>query len=97
MRAFRSGGGGAYRGRMNTLSTLPLFTHEGDWGHHWPLWLLFWAALLVALFWFFRRPHRWHVRDPFDQARAILAERYARDELSAEEYRRRLDELGRDR
>jgi putative membrane protein len=83
---------------MNMLSTLPLFTHDGDWGHHWwPLWLLFWAALIVALVWLVGKRRRWHARDPFDQARAILAERYARDELSADEYRKRLDELRRER
>ena len=37
---------------------------------------------------------RWR-RDPLDSARQILAERYARDDLSADEYRKRLDELAR--
>ena len=34
-------------------------------------------------------------RRPLDSARALLAERYARGELSGEEYRERLDELSR--
>ncbi len=34
------------------------------------------------------------VDDPFDSARRILAERYASGELSAEEYRERMDHLG---
>jgi putative membrane protein len=79
---------------MNILTSLPLFTHDDHWDHAWwPLWPIFWIALIVTLFWFFGRRRRWHTRDPFDQARGILAERYARDELSAEEYRKRLDEL----
>jgi hypothetical protein len=44
----------------------------------------------VGLLWFFVWRH-----DPLDNARQILAERYARDALSADEYRKRLDELGR--
>jgi uncharacterized membrane protein len=31
--------------------------------------------------------------DPLDRARSVLAERYAQGELSAEEYRTRLDDL----
>ena len=34
-------------------------------------------------------------RGPLDPAREILAERFARGELNAEEYRARLDELQR--
>jgi putative membrane protein len=81
------------------LTALPLFTHDGDWNHAWwPIWPFFWVLFIVGLFWFFGRRRRgWYARDPFDQARAILAERYARDEITAEEYRKRLDELGRDR
>ena len=54
---------------------------------------LFWITA-IALFWFFVWRRRWR-RDPLDSARQILAERYARDELSADDYRKRLDELGR--
>ena len=50
---------------------------------------------MVGPLWFFVWRRRWR-RDPLDSARQILAERYARDELSAEEYRKRLDELRRD-
>jgi len=81
---------------VNALAALPLFTHDGDWNHHW--WFvfpLFWISA-IALFWFFLGRRRWR-RDPLDSARQILAERYARDELSAEDYRKRLDELGRAR
>jgi putative membrane protein len=78
---------------MNIVAGLPLLTHEaGDWGHGWwPLWPLFWAALIgIAIWLVLRRRDR---RGPFDQARGVLAERFARGELSAEEYRERLNEL----
>ena len=81
---------------MNALA-LPLFTHDGhgDWGHHWwPLWLLFWAALIGTAVWLISRRRRGR-GGPFDGARELLAERYARGELSGEEYRERLDELKR--
>ena len=78
---------------MNAVAALPLLTQGGDWGHHWwPLWLLFWAALIGAAIWLIAR--RRDRRGPHDRAREILAERFARGELSGEEYRARLDELG---
>jgi putative membrane protein len=80
---------------MNTLSSLILFTHDGDWGHSWwPLWLLFWAALIGLGVWFVIR-RRGHRHDPLDRAREVLAERFASGELTGEEYRQRLDELQR--
>jgi uncharacterized membrane protein len=42
---------------------------------------------VIGLLWFFVSRH-----DPLDNVRRILAERYARDELGAEEYRKRLDD-----
>ena len=66
----------------------------GDWGHPWwPLWLLFWASVLGAAVWLIGRRDRRGRR--FDPARELLAERYARGELSGGEYRERLDELER--
>jgi hypothetical protein len=47
---------------------------------------------VIGLLWFFVSRH-----DPLDNVCRILAERYARDELGAEEYRKRLDELARDK
>jgi putative membrane protein len=82
---------------MNLVAGLPLSTHEagGDWGHHWwPLWLLFWAALIGTAVWLIWR-RRGSRSGPFDRANEIVAERYARGELSGEEYRERLDELKR--
>jgi putative membrane protein len=80
---------------MNALALLPLFTSDSDhWGHHWwPIWPLLWALVIGTAVWLILR--RRNRRGPFDPARAILAERFAKGELSAEEYRSRLDELQR--
>ena len=79
---------------MNVLATLPLFAQDGDWDHHWfAIFPLIWINAIAQL-WFLLGLRRWR-RDPRDSARQILAERYARDELSAEEYRKRLVELSR--
>ena len=80
---------------MNPYAVLPLLARGDDWGGPWwPLWPLLWAALIGTVVWLVvrRRDRR---SDPFDGARALLAERYARGELGAEEYRERLDELRR--
>jgi putative membrane protein len=81
---------------VNLIAALPLLTHDsGDWGHHpwWPLWLLFWAALIGTAVWLVARRRR--RGGPFDHARELLAERFARGELSGDEYRSRLEELDR--
>jgi putative membrane protein len=79
---------------VNAVAALPLLAYGSDrWGHHWwPLWLLFWAALIGTAVWLVvrRRDRR---ADPLDRAREVLAERYARGELTGEEYRERLDGL----
>jgi putative membrane protein len=54
------------------------------------LWVL-WAGVIVAIFVLFRsRSRRWHGGD---RAKAILAERFARGEISSDEFRERLDAL----
>lgn len=77
--------------------------HMG-WGGGW--WMLIWgtlmmAGLMVLVVWLVRTSatgsgvDRGSGReDPLASARRILAERYARGELSTEEYRERLDQLG---
>jgi putative membrane protein len=77
---------------MTVSSTLPLLAESGDWGHGgwWVLWPLLWIAVLGTIGWLFFRRRR---RDPLDGARQILAERFARGELSGDEYRQRLAEL----
>jgi len=75
------------------MAVLPLLTHgSAEWGHHWwPLWVIFWAALVATTVWLILR--RRDRPRPLDNAREVLAERFARGELTADEYRRRLDEL----
>lgn len=48
------------------------------------VWLLFWVCAVAAVVWWLRRrPGRGHAED-------VLAERYARGDITAEEYRERL-------
>lgn len=80
---------------MSAAAALPLLTHHDDWGHPWwPLWLLFWAALIATTVWLILR-RRDRRANPLDRAHEILAERYARGELTGQEYRERIDELPR--
>jgi putative membrane protein len=81
---------------MHALALLPLFTSDSDhWGHSWwPIWPILWAAVIGTAVWLILR-RRDRRRDPHDPASQILAERFARGELNAEEYRARLDELQR--
>ena len=70
----------------------------GDWGGGW-MWL--WGTLMMVVFvvlvvWLVRagRGSAGSARrDPADRGREVLAERYAKGELSTEEYRERLSEL----
>jgi putative membrane protein len=71
-----------------------------DWDHGGFWWLpfgLFWLVVLGTAIWFVARTVRRGERSGLERAREILAERYARGELSGEEYRARLDELSRQR
>lgn len=60
----------------------------------WVIWPVLWFAVIVAAVWFFSR--RWRRPDDggLDGARKILAERFARGELTHDEYRERLAQLG---
>lgn len=72
--------------------------HMDGWGGGW-MWV--WGALMmvivaVAIVWLVRATasgQRGSISSGSDRARAILAERYARGELTTEEYRERLDQL----
>jgi putative membrane protein len=73
---------------------------SSDWHHHgwfwfWPIIPLFWFLLFFLcvrlFFWRGRRGPWGYYRGP--DARAILAERYARGEISHDEYRERLGHL----
>jgi putative membrane protein len=69
-----------------------------DWHHHgwffWPLVPLFWilAVVIVLRLVFWRRGGPWSGHRGPDP-RAILAERYARGEITHDEYRERLGHL----
>ena len=65
--------------------------HDHD-GHWWIVFPIFWLLLItlaIALFW--RRGRR--PRDGGDSPRRILAERFARGEITGDEYRDRLAQL----
>ena len=70
-----------------------ILLHEAGW-HWWfaPFWILLWLALVVVVWRF--APWRGR-RDRRVDARAILAERFARGEIDAAEYSARLEVLGR--
>jgi putative membrane protein len=80
---------------MTTIAALPLLADHADgWDHPWwPLWPLVWATLIGVAVWLIVRRRDRRRGDPLDPARAVLAERYARGELTSEEYRTRLEEL----
>jgi putative membrane protein len=75
------------------LSTFDLVVGGNGWHHnHWwivfPIFWLLLAAIVAAFLW--RRRDR---GDGGDSPRRILAERFARGEISGEEYRDRLGQL----
>ena len=77
------------------MSTIPLSSgvlaeHGGGW---WLLWPLVWLAVAVAVVWFVSRRRRRPREGGLDRAGEILAERYARGELTSDEYRERLEQL----
>jgi putative membrane protein len=73
-----------------------------EWGGGW--WMLVWGTLMMAglavlIVWLIRTTAgggsgQGAVDDPLASARTILAERYARGELSSEEYRERVEQIG---
>lgn len=71
------------------------------WNHGGGPWFLFfplfWIAVIVFVFWMFRRgrwggPRRWHHHQ--QSAAEVLEHRFARGEIDDEEYRRRRSVLG---
>jgi len=66
---------------------------DGPWWIFPPFFFLFWLAVAAFIFWRFRRG-RWHHDDGGVSAGSrVLAERFARGEISNEEYSQRLREL----
>ena len=81
---------------MNMALTTVLAGSAEGWDHSWwPIWPLLWLGVIVALVLLFRR-RGWTAARPQsgpERARDILAERYARGEITSEEYRERLEQL----
>jgi len=87
---------------IDTLAnSLVLLNQDGHWGGGEYWWVgrlmmfVFWIVVIALIFWWVRR-NRWrHHHEPtgVERAQGILAERYARGEIDAEEYRERLSQL----
>ncbi len=77
---------------MESAILLASHSHEfGAAGGWWPIFPLLWFALIVGGFFFFgSRMRRGAQQHPFRSGEAVLAERYARGEVTEEEYRERL-------
>ena len=71
-----------------------VIAHGAGPGHWWPIfplfWLLVWGVLIFAIFRSRRGWGRWRAER---SSQHLLAERYARGEISEEEYRERLGVL----
>ncbi|HEU0336331.1 MAG TPA: hypothetical protein VFR43_07235 [Gaiellaceae bacterium] len=67
--------------------------HWDGWPWLAPLWLLFWALVIFLVVRLVVGRRGWGRRGPLDEARSILAQRFARGEIDAEEYRGRVAEL----
>jgi len=81
---------------MNTLNHIAPLVAGSHWDHggfwFFPVGLL-WLAVLAIGIWLAVRALRPRTASGLDRAQDILAERYARGELTSEEYRERLDQL----
>ena len=79
---------------VNTASNILASAHWGPAGGWWfgPLIPLLWIAVIAGIVWLFTR-RRHHDFGVLERARGVLAERFARGELSPEEYRERLSQL----
>ncbi len=75
------------------LAALALGEHAHAWGHGpwWPIFPIFWILFWVTIVFFvFRARGRWGRRFAGPSGEEVLAERYARGEISDNEYRERL-------
>jgi uncharacterized membrane protein len=83
---------------MTAFHDIASLVAGSDWnhdGHWWFPFTLLWVVVLGTAIWFVVRTARRGERSGVDRAKDILAERYARGEVSADEYRERLEEPGR--
>jgi putative membrane protein len=80
---------------IDMLAATTVLADSWHGGHAWwPILWLFWVTLIgLLLFLFARRGRSGAGRVP--SAKAILAERYARGEIGADEYRERLSNVKR--
>ena len=80
---------------MNTLNALTsvVASHGGHDGFWFPFGLLWLAVIGFGIWFFFVRRQRVQPQSGVERARDILAERFARGELTADEYRERLEQL----
>jgi putative membrane protein len=83
---------------MNTLTDITTLAADAGWHHDgagwWIIFPVLWAAVLATVVWLVIRTTRRREPSGTERARDILAERYARGEISLEEYRERRNELG---
>jgi putative membrane protein len=82
---------------FQNITSLVADSHRDHAGFWWFPFTLLWIAVLGSAIWFVARTVRRGERSGVARATDILAERYARGEIGGEEYRERLDELGRHR
>jgi putative membrane protein len=75
---------------MASLVASANWDHGGFW---WFPFTLLWVTVLGTTIWFVTRNVRRRERSGIERARDILADRYARGEITGEEYRERLDQL----
>ena len=78
-----------------TLTTSLLATageHDGHWWFVFPFFWLLWVGVIASFIYvvFRGKSRRWNGHD---RAKAILAERFERGEISGEEFRERLEQL----
>jgi putative membrane protein len=82
-------------GVFHGIAPLLAGSHWDHGGFWWFPFALLWVVVLGTVIWLVARTVRPRERSGVERARGILAERYARGEVTGEEYRERLDELSR--
>ena len=80
---------------LTLLSTHSPGDGPGGWWIFPIFWLFLWVGVIATAIWFFagRRRRYWQRNSSADRAGDILAERFARGELTNEEYTERLRQL----
>jgi putative membrane protein len=78
---------------MQALTPLFVYANSAHDGHWWIVFPIFWAVLIAATIFLLWRRGRRYPPDGGDPAKRILGERFARSEISADEYRERLAQL----